>query len=221
MMRLFVIAALLIALIPGSLATGLPSPVCFSRTQQCCYKYSACGSVTRRVSVSSPCTFTKCSNVCKDECNDVPTKVSKNVCVDKKVVVGKICGNGKDYGSFGHSWKQACKPKFAIKRVCGNKIVEVIKNVCKKVCKNECRTVNGICIKINTVQFPKFCANLSCDTTGSNGNGSRPADIVGKKGKIVKTEDGGREENGGGGNGGGRNGGRKKNGGRGGKYGKH
>eukprot|EP00171_Calliarthron_tuberculosum_P011961 IDg11961t1 len=196
MVSSFVPVVLVLALIQACSASGsgsgsVPPPVCFIRKQKCCYKFSACGSVTRRIRTIVPCPVTKCSNVCKKECSSVPTNVSKKVCYDKKAIVGQICKKVKKYIKHQVVYKTVCTPKYGIKKVCTTKNVVVNKTVCKDVCKNVCKTVQGSCIKIKVVQFPKFCPSLSCVTVSTSGNSKNPGEVVGKDGKTIKVLDGG------------------------------
>eukprot|EP00171_Calliarthron_tuberculosum_P001843 IDg1843t1 len=193
MMRPFVTAALLIVLVQASLASTIPSPVCFTKTQTCCFKYSSCGFVTKKIRVVTPCPFSKCKNVCHPVCEFVPIKVPKKVCFDKKVVTGETCKEVKVLVGHHYVWKNECKPKYVIKHVCETEYTVVKKEVCKDVCKKKCKIVKANCIKFNVLKFLKYCPRLSCSRYVTSGSTTKPADFVEKKGKIVNMIEGGRK----------------------------
>eukprot|EP00171_Calliarthron_tuberculosum_P001844 IDg1844t1 len=184
-LRLLFAAALVCTLVPTIVASSIPAPVCFVKSQKCCFKFVTCGFITKKVRVVVPCPFKKCEKVCRPECKLVPTKVPKKVCIDKKVEAGKTCTKTKVYEHGKLVWKEACKPKFVIKKVCETKIEIINKKVCTNVCKNVCKTVDALCEKFNVVQFIKYCPTLRCESFKTSGTSTKPADFVAKSGKTI------------------------------------
>lgn len=192
-MRLLLASAFILAHLSASFATSAPPPVCYVKSQKCCYAYSVCDYVTRKEAVVVPCPFEKCANVCINVCKLDPTKVLKKQCADKKVKAGQVCTNDKVYINEQYVWKKTCKDKYTYKLVCVDNYVIENKQVCRRVCKKKCRTVKANCTKYNVVKYAKYCAALSCDLYVTSGITAKPFDIVGKQGKQVETIEGKRD----------------------------
>lgn len=181
--------ALLYVTIPTVHATGFP-PICFTKSQKCCFNFVVCGKVEKKVTETVDCPFEKCSTVCKPVCVINEKKVPFKSCKDVKTKVGETCKKVKMY--VNHKWilKNVCKPKFAIKKVCETKIKIVKEKVCKPKCDKVCKTIQATCEKIKILSFPKFCPKLSCDKFVITGSDKTPEDKVGTKSTVVKVIDG-------------------------------
>ena len=187
--------ALICIAIPAVHATGTGKgkgfpPVCFTKSQKCCFSFFACGVVKRKVTETVDCPFKKCKNVCKPVCKTKIVKVPFKDCKKVKKQVGEKCKKVKKLVKHKWVWVKVCKPKFAFKRVCVTKFKKKEKKECRKKCDKECKTVQAKCEKIKVLAFTKFCPKLSCDKFVIDGSDKKPDDKVGKDSKVIKVIDG-------------------------------
>lgn len=177
----FALAAVLLALLPAVLASGgtaskapasalFLKPVCFTKTQVCCYRFAKCGYATRVVTLNKPCPYKKCTKHCKLVCALVRKRVAEkyNYCTLKKV---KVTPLGLVY---------------KLKKVCVVRVRYVWKKVkvCKNVCRPKCVVVPATCITKVLYKYAKYCPKLHCAKVV--GVKPLPKTVVSKRGKIVK-----------------------------------
>ena len=164
-------------------ASGIPKPVCFKKSQECCFKFAVCGKVKKSDTENIPCPFKKCFPVCAPKCKIVTKKIPTKKCTNKKVIVGQTCKKIKIKKGHLWIWKKVCTPKFGFKKICKTIIITKKIKKCKKVCNKVCKLVQAVCPKTTVRVFLKYCAKLSCGPLV--GSGIKPADFVAKTGKIV------------------------------------
>lgn len=85
-----------------------PAPVCYYRTQKCCFNYTACGYATKKLEKKVDCSYKKCEEKCEDVCYPDQT------CSAQRVEDGEDCKTipGESYG-----YSMDCKTKYTMKEV--------------------------------------------------------------------------------------------------------
>lgn len=167
---------------------GPPAGRCFVKRTRCCFRFSACGGVKRKIA-SKPrrCDFRKCIKRCRPVC--------RRVCGDRRVQEKKrICRN--TYRRVWYKYRSAAGVTLRAHRWapagkrCRTFKVWVVKHECKSKCEKKCYTncykQRATCREVRTVRFPKFCAKLDCAKPTFVGNTKKPEDVVGRDGKVVK-----------------------------------
>lgn len=180
--------ALLFATITGSFAS-VPAPVCYTRSQKCCYNFRPCGVIVKRVKVVTKCPFKKCGfKICKNVCKFITVQVPKKVCKKVKTPTGKeTCKKVKVPGPKPgvYIWRKVCTKDYITKNVCKIIKVPTKKRVCEKVCSTICKTIPAICVKFAIYNSPKFCPRRSCTKFTITGSTVRPKIYIGAQ-KLIK-----------------------------------
>lgn len=168
-----VLLALLFAAAP--VRASAPPPVCYTKSQKCCFTYGACGYESKQVEDKVDCPYQKCDKQeCKDECYTVPK------CSHRQVSDGEDCKNVL----VGYSYKRVCTPKYKQEEYC------VQEQKCENKCYPKCYTVPAYCTKQVYTNYPKYCPELACeDEYVSEGSDDTPSVYVEPKGTVYKTTD--------------------------------
>lgn len=165
---LLAVVALLFTVAP--VRASIPPPVCYTKTQKCCFTYYACGYDTKKVENKTDCPYQKCDEECKDECYPVPK------CSYRQVPDGEDCKQVPD----GYSFKNVCTPKYKQEEYCVNE------NKCENKCYPKCYNVPAYCVKYLTYNYPKYCPKSSCDSAYvSDGSDTTPSVYVEPEGTVA------------------------------------
>ena len=182
MMKLVVsMLGVVVALLsPLGVDAELPPPVCYYKTQKCCFTYGSCGYEKKVIEKRVDCPYQKCEQKCKNECYPVPK------CSYKQVEDGQDCKQVSD-GYYGY--KEVCTPKYKQEKYCYDE------EKCEYKCAPYCYTVPAYCTKYYTYQYPKYCPTPYCDKLlVTEGSDVTPSLYVSPTGEYLGEENGPRHD---------------------------